>query len=271
MSGEAGVDASCVAEAARLLVEARRTGKPLRELPVASRPLTAADANAIIDAVTTQLEEETIAGWKIGFLFAPRQPPFICPLFASRVFTSPARVPVALTPLRRIEPEISFRLTRDLPRREQKYSVEEVAAAVVACPSLEIVDTRFDTTHRSLRQMIDDRATKIEAFADHITTGAYVVGDGRADWDKFDFATMPVKMRTPERVLVESVGGHAFVDPFLPGVVLVNALRRRADLRAGQVLVTGSFTGFYEAEADQPVTVEFDGFGSAQATFVSGV
>lgn len=38
---------------------------------------------------------------------------------------------------------------------------------------------------------------------------------------------------------------------------------------AYDLLVTGSFTGFYEVEPDQLVTAEFDGFGSAQAKFPS--
>ena len=53
---------------------------------------------------------ETIGGWKIGFVYSPRQKPMICPLFDSRLFASPARVPLSLTPSLRIEPEISFRL-----------------------------------------------------------------------------------------------------------------------------------------------------------------
>lgn len=263
------MDPARVAEAAGLLVEARRTGRPLRELPDACKPATAADANAIIDAITDQLDE-VIVGWKIGFLYAPRQAPFLCPMFQSRVFASPARVPLSLTPSRRIEPEISFRLLGDLPARGRAYRAEEVAEAVVACPSLEIVDTRFDTAHRSIRQMLDERSTKIEAFADHITTGAYVVGEGRSDWQDFDFAAMRMVMRTPQRVIVETVGGHAFVDPFLPCVVLANELRHRGGMRAGQIMVTGSFSGFFEVAADEPVTAEFAGFGSAEATFVNG-
>jgi 2-keto-4-pentenoate hydratase len=265
---EDSLDQARVAEAAGLLVEARLTGKPLLELPDACKPTNAADANAIIDAITDQLDE-VIVGWKIGFLYAPRQAPFLCPMFQSRVFESPARVPLSLTPSRRVEPEICFRLIRDLPERSRAYRAEEVAEAVVACPSLEIVDTRFDTSYRSIRQMLDERKTKIEAFADHITTGAYVVGEGRADWQDFDFASIGMVMRTPQRLIVETTGGHAFVDPFLPCVVLANELRHRGGMQAGQIMVTGSFSGFFEVATDEPVTAEFAGFGSAEATFVN--
>ena len=257
-----------IIQAARLLVEARRTGKPLRELPDSCKPTSADDVNTIIDAVTEQLNE-SIGGWKIGFLYSPRQKPIICPLFDSRLFSSPARVPISLTPSLRIEPEICFRLMRDLPAREKQYRASEVADAVEACPSLEIIDTRFDTSYRSIRQMLDQRSSKLEALADHNTTGAYIVGEGRSDWQNFDFAVMKVKMRTRDRVIVDTVGGHAFLDPFLPCVVLASQMRHRGGLRAGQVLVTGSFSGFFEVAPDEPVTAEFVGFGSAEATFVS--
>ena len=266
------MDPAYVREAADAFVEARRTGKPIAELPARCRPAHTADVNAITDAVTEELvahDGEIVGGWKIGFVYSPRQPPMVCPLFESRLFASPARVPLPLTPSLRIEPEISFRLTHDLPARERAYRAHEVAEALVACPSLEIVDTRFDTTRRTIRQMLDDKASRLEAMADHNTTGAYITAEGRADWQDFDFATMRAVMRTPQRVIVETVGGHAFWDPFLPCVVLANWMRRTRGLRAGELLVTGSFCGFFEVEPDVEVTAEFEGFGIARATFAS--
>ncbi|HVO87612.1 MAG TPA: hypothetical protein VMV45_03645 [Casimicrobiaceae bacterium] len=269
---ESALSPEAIAQAAALFVTARRTGTPLAALPEACRPMNTADVNAIVDAVTERLtreDGETIGGWKIGFVYSPRQKPMICPLFESRLFPSPARVPRARVPSLRIEPEISFRLIRDLPARTAPYRPAEVADALVACPSLEMVDTRFDTQRRTLREMIDNPKSRLEAMADHNTTGAYITAEGRADWQSFDFASMRVVMRTPSRVLVETIGGHAFVDPFLPCVVLVNEMRHRGGVRAGELLVTGSFSGFFAVEADEPVTAEFEGFGSARATFSS--
>ena len=266
------MDDAHIRAAARLFVEARRTRRPMRPLSDALRPRDTAEVNAIVDAVTAELVEagdETIGGWKIGFVYSPRQKPMICPLFNSRLFRSPARVPLSLTPSLRIEPEISFRLRRDLPARAAPYRAAEVADAIVACPSLEIIDTRFDTGRRTIRQMLDNPKSKLEAMADHNTTGAYVTAAGRDDWQDFDFAAMRMVMRTSKRVIVESIGGHAFVDPFLPCVVLANEMRHRGGMRAGELLVTGSFSGFFEVEPDEPVTADFVGFGTAEATFTS--
>ena len=109
-----------LAGAARLLLEARRTGRGIKGFPLECKPLTAEDANEIVDEVTRQLGEE-IAGWKITFLYKPRERPFVPRFLARACCRSPARVPVAFAPSRFIEPEITFRLTRDVPPRAKLY------------------------------------------------------------------------------------------------------------------------------------------------------
>jgi 2-keto-4-pentenoate hydratase len=256
-----------VIEAARLLVEARKSAKPIEELPQECRPVVAADSNAIADEITRMLGEE-IAGWKITFLYKPREVPFQCALFKSRVFASPAKIPVSLTPSLCIEAEITFRLLTDLPPRAKLYRSEEVAAAVEACPSMEIVDTRFDTRQRTIRQRLNERATLVEAYADHITNGAFIIGPGVRDWRDIDFGAVRCRMSADGRTIVETVGGHAFVDPFPPVVVMANQLRRGPGMKAGQVVATGSFSGFFPVKIGQEIVADFEGVGQAHATFV---
>jgi 2-keto-4-pentenoate hydratase len=143
-----------------------------------------------------------------------------------------------------------------------------VASAVEACPSMEVVDTRFSTKKRTIRQRLNERATLVEAYADHITNGAFIIGKGVKDWQDIDFGAMPVRMSADNKTIVETVGGHAFVDPFLPVVVMANQLRRGPGMKACQVVATGSFSGFFPVEIGQEVVAEFEGVGKASATFV---
>jgi 2-keto-4-pentenoate hydratase len=260
------MEAEQISEAARLFVEARRTRVPIRELPPECRPANTDEANAIVREVTRRLALP-IGGWKITFLYKPRQRPIIAPLFSANIFESPARIPPSVTHSLLAEPEIAFRLLEDLPPRATPYHAADVAAAVAACAALELNDTRFDTRHRSIRQMLDNLGTVLEAHADHQTSGGYVVGASRADWQDFDFAAQPLTMRCGGRVLVETAGGHAFTDPFLPVVVLANELRHRDGMKKGQIVATGSFSGFFPVEPDQPIVADFHGFGTAEATF----
>lgn len=264
------MDAGRVLQAAALLAEARTSGVPLDRLPQECRPSSVAEANAIGEA-TARILGEPLGGWKISFLYKPRQVPWLTPLSTTRIFDGGAGrtvdIPVALTPSRCIEPEITFRVLHDLPPREAPYRAQEVADAVVACPSFEVVDTRYDTRQRTIRQMIDGALPIFELFADHQTSGAFVAGSGRADWQDFDFREVRVAMTADGAEIVSSEGGHAFGDPFLPLVVLANIMRRRDGLRTGQLLATGSFTGFFPVEADQTVTADFTGFGRVAARF----
>jgi 2-keto-4-pentenoate hydratase len=254
-------------EAARLLVEARRTGIPIKELPPDVKPLVAADSNQIVNEVTRMLGHD-IAGWKITFLYKPREIPFQAPIYSHLMFSSPAKVPVSLTPSLFIEPEITFLLLADLPPREKLYQAEEVASVVEACPSMEIVDTRFDMKYRTIRQRLNERATLVEAFADNQTNGAFIIGPAVKNWRDIDFGATKVRMSADGKTIVETIGGHAFVDPFLPVVVLANQFRRGTGLKAGQIVATGSFSGFFPVEIGQSIVADFEGVGQATAMFV---
>jgi 2-keto-4-pentenoate hydratase len=134
---------------------------------------------------------------------------------------------------------------------------------------MEVVDTRFDTQYRTIRQRLNERATLVEAYADHITNGAFIIGTGCKSWRDIDFGAMRVTMSADDKPIVETIGGHAFVDPFLPVVVLANQLRRGPGLKAGQVVATGSFSGFFPVQVGQEIVADFEGVGRATATFVA--
>ena len=103
---------------AQTFMRARQTGERLDALPAHLKPKNFADSCAVMDAVD-KLVGERIVGTKIAA--KPGAEVVYAPLPAGRVFTSPARVPRALTPSQYMECEISFRLTRDLPARDKPY------------------------------------------------------------------------------------------------------------------------------------------------------
>ncbi len=49
---------------------------------------------------------------------------------------------------------------------------------------------------------------------------------------------------------------------------MANQLRHGPGLKAGQVVATGSFSGFFPVEIDQEIVADFEGVGKAVATFV---
>ena len=140
----------------------------------------------------TRLLDQPIGGWKITFLYKPRQPPTTALLFAANIFPSPARIPKAVTHALLAEPEIAFsRGSRPAtPRGILQGSRCRRRPCRMPCPAADYM--WFDTRVRSLRAILDDPASALSAHADHQTSGAFVVGDGRQDWEAVDFARQRV-------------------------------------------------------------------------------
>ena len=131
------MDQAAIAQAAELLIAARRTGKLLDALPASCKPETLEDAFAIQDATVAALGE-TVAGWKVSIVDGRA---VYGAIMASRVFESGAHIEAAKMPLLGVEAEIAFRFARDLP--PGKYSYVDVANAVAAFAAIEIVELAF--------------------------------------------------------------------------------------------------------------------------------
>jgi 2-keto-4-pentenoate hydratase len=250
---------AAIDEVAKLFVQARNTGARLDPLPARLKPANFADSCRVMDAVD-RIVGEKIIGTKIAA--KPGAEVVYTTLHAGRTFTSPARIPRALVPSQYMECEISFRLTRDLPPRSTPYSEQEVFDALEACAAFEAVDCRFKDLAATMAN------APYDFYADHIAAGAMVFGEFRKDWQKTDFTKTKVSLKQGARTIIEKIGGHPTGNPAVPAVVLANLRRTTSGLKAGWIVVTGSFTGFHPVALNKPVRGEFEGFGSMEATIV---
>jgi 2-keto-4-pentenoate hydratase len=251
------MDARAAVEAAGLLTQARRTGLLLDRLPASCRPANVDDAHAIQDATVAELRD-TVAGWKVGAPIGDQIVRGV--ILGSRIFPDAAEISAARVPMLGVEAEIAFRFDRDLRPRERDYTYADVAQAVTAMAAIEIVDSRF----RSYRD-----APLLDRIADCASNGAFVEGTPQPRWRAFDLAQLAVALTIDGVDIVRRIGGHPAGDPLLPAVALVNDLRRRAGVRAGQIMTTGTYTGLNFARPGQRVRVRFDGFGSAEVRFTA--
>jgi 2-keto-4-pentenoate hydratase len=250
---------AAVEEVANLFVQARTTGARLDPLPARLKPSNFADSCRVIDAVD-RIVGEKIIGTKIAA--KPGAEVVYTTLHAGRTFTSPARIPRALVPSQYMECEISFRLQRDLPPRSTDYSEQEVFDALEACAAFEAVDCRFKDLAATMA------TAPYDFYADHIAAGAVVFGEFHKDWQRIDFTKTKVSLKQGARTIVEKIGGHPTGNPAIPAVVLANLRRTTTGLKAGWIVVTGSFTGFHPVAINEPVRGEFEGFGTMEATIV---
>jgi len=244
---------SAIEAAARALATARRSRQLLAALPAEARPQSVADAHAIQDATVAALGER-IAGWKVSVADGEVMRGV---LVGSRVLQSPAHLSASDVPMLGIEVEIAFRLERDLPRREQPYTQDEIGGAVTALAAIEVVDSRF--------QSYADTPV-IDRLADFMSNGAFVTGAVRPDWRSIDLAALKATLSVNGRTVVERIGGHAAGDPILPAVALANALRKEG-IAKGQIVTTGTYTGLHMVQPGDRIVGSFEGFGSVELQF----
>ncbi len=247
-------------EAANILMDARRTGTSIAQLPEPLRPTTLEESYFIQDQLAEAYGE--IAGWKVG---APT--PDATPIFAPmpQIWLTPSATPSAHAQqrFRGVEAEVAFLLAADLPPRATPYTGEEVYAAVASChPAIELLESAFaDPTDAA-------QVDRLSQFADLQMHGGFVFGPACSDWQTIDFTRERVTLAIDGSVRLERTGSNTAGDllRLLPWLANEGATRTRG-LRAGQWITTGSWTGCTRALASSTADVQFSTLGRVNLHF----
>ena len=254
-----------VQAAADLLQAHWREGRRLPALPEPLRPGSRAQGYAI------QARLEKLGGppwgWKIAATSAAGQAhigvdgPLAGRLLAERVLPDGAELALGANQMRVAEPEFAFRMGRDLPPREEPYSVEEVMAAVADLhPAIEVPDSRYeDFTAVGAPQLI----------ADDACAHWFVLGPrAEADWRGLDLAAHRVTARVGAGPELEGVGANVLGDPRTALAWLANELRGLGvTLAAGQVVTTGTCMIPVPVAAGDEVTADYGPLGRVSVRF----
>ena len=241
--------------AADLLMDARRTQRPINELPAELRPTTMAEAYALQDTMGTAYGE--IGGWKVGAGSADAEPNY-APM--PKAFVAPSGVVLRAMRYRGLEAEVAFLLSEDLPARAHGYTRDEVLGAIASChPAIEVLESGF------LDPMAVDRLSMIGDLQMH---GAFVYGPAIVDWRSIDFARESVTLAVDGTVRVEKTGSNTSGDllRLLPYLANEGSVRT-GGLEAGQWITTGSWTGNLQAIARSSVDVTFGTLGRVTMRF----
>jgi 2-keto-4-pentenoate hydratase len=250
------MDPVAVAEGARLLIEARRSGKLAERFPLASRSTNADEASQIQQAIAIGLGEK-ISGLKVTL--SDQHGVVYGAILSSRLFSDGASVAASLMPTLGVEAEIAFRCERAFAPRAKAYERSEIEESVTALVGIEVLHSRFRDP---------SAVPMIERAADSLSNGGFVHGDVRPDWRRFDLAALRASVLINDRAVVsQQVGGHVNKDPLVPLIALVNVLRLGAGLDAGQIVTTGTYTGITHGHAGDRVRVLFEDFGAAEVHF----
>lgn len=243
--------------AAAVTLAARRLSGsqgPLLAAPQA--PQTLAEALAIQQAVSA-LINDGIAGWKCGLPGDGRV--VVAPIYASTV-AEQGGCPVWLRANKvRVEPELAFVFAGGLPLREQPYSVAELQAAISSVHlALELIDSRY---------LPDAAPPFLQALADGLVNQGLWLGPSvpRAA----AFASSHLALSVSQHGQTRSLAGvHPAGDPLAPLYWLQDFLAVRGEaILPGQCVITGSYAGVIEVDADAGLALTFGELGTLSVCF----
>jgi 2-keto-4-pentenoate hydratase len=247
--------------AASILLERRINGSQGDRLPLEARPTTIEQAIAVQVAVAYHWCEkmnDSFGGWKC--LQPSNENIVVAPIF-TRTIDSVA--PVSLwgdaEGLAPVEPEIGFVLGQDLPPRAEPYTAADV-------------DVAISRTHMALELMRCRYADKSqcefpEMLADSLLNQGMYVGPQIDSQKAKDAAQMQIHVSVNGEQKTYQ-GKHPNMSPRAGIYWLAEFLRQRGlGLKAGQVIITGSFAGIIQVPFDQDVQITYEGLGEMTVRF----
>ena len=259
-----------VAEAAARLIAAERSGVQCGLLSMAYAEMDMDAAYAVQAAVVAEKEAAGAAriGWKIGLTSRAMQQalgidiPDSGVLFDDMEFESGSEVPAGRFIEPRIEAEIAFVLKADLQGEVSREAV--LAATDYVCPSLEILDTRIlrkDPKTGQARVVFD-------TIADNAANAGVVLGRDRHAPGAVDLRRVGAVVARDGIVEETGLGAGVLGDPVLGLVWLTDRLAQYdAGLRAGDVVLSGSFIRPIEAPPGSRFSADFGSFGQVDIAF----
>jgi 2-keto-4-pentenoate hydratase len=241
-------------QAADLLLDARRTGQTIADLPRELQIASVEEASFVQDQIAAAFG--AVGGYKIGAPSLEATPTF-APMPTAWIYASGVELPGRL---RILEAEIAFLVGEDLSPRDTPYTREEVFAAMASChPAIEVLESGFtDNT----------AVAKLTGAADLQFNGAFVYGAPIANWRNIDWNNERVTLAVDGVGRVDRTGSNTSGDLMRLPVFLANeGAARTGGLRRGQWITTGSWTGNTPALAASFVTAEFCTAGRVECRF----
>lgn len=243
--------------AADMLLDARRTGRPIADLPKELRPTTLEEAYFVQDRMSWAYEE--IGGWKVGAP-TPDATPSFAPMPKAWMSCSGCELRGLTHRYRGLEAEIAFHMGSDLPPRSTPYTLDEVVGAIASMhPSIEVLETALSDPAL---------ATKLSSVADMAMHGGFVYGKAVPNWHDIDFSKESVTLTIDGSVRVQRTGSNTAGDlmRLLPWLANEGASRTEG-LKKGDWITTGSWTGNTLATAGSTAEARFSTAGTAVLKF----
>lgn len=241
-------------KAAQELLNRRRAGTKAPRLDESIRP------NSIDDALAIHAEMANVTkvgGWKC--LLPPAEGKIIAAPILNVQQNSPFVELFEDNSVARVEPEICFVLSQNIPAKGGKYTESEIIDFIgSAHMALELMQSRFAD---------DANPSFYESLADCMFNQGVYVGP---EIDKITAVnTSNVQIKVIQGDEVRELDGKHPNERAIDGLVwLVNYMSHRGvELKAGAAIITGSFKGIVNMAFDVETTISYQGVGDYKVTF----
>ncbi|MBP6018577.1 MAG: 2-oxo-hepta-3-ene-1,7-dioic acid hydratase [Burkholderiaceae bacterium] len=266
------LDQSIIQDIANQLEESERSRQQIRQISLLYPEMTMSDAYAIQHAwVTRKVKDGSIVrGHKVGLTSRAMQlasnisEPDFGVLLDNMFYTDGAKLPFERFIVPRVEVELAFILGSDL--QGPNVSLTDVLRATeYVVPALEIIDARFhqiDPETKVTRKVLD-------TISDNAANAAVVTGGRPVHVNEIDLRWVGAGLI--RNGIIEETG-LAFGVLNHPGngvVWLANKLAQvGVGLKAGQMILSGSFTRPVFAERGDVFCADYGPLGSINCCFV---
>jgi len=249
--------------AAEWLAAEHNSGHRFTTLGPPAAPVSISDAYDIQDRYVALLRRDNgePAGYKIGLTSAAMQAfcridhPIAGVVLASRVHRSGAKVRRADFGRLGLEFEIAVRIKSDIAPAGTAYTATTIEPHIDAvCAAIELVDDRAaDYAALDVRSLV----------ADNSWNAGIVLSDFKLAWP--DLAPLAGRATKNGELIGEGYGRDILGHPFNSVAWLATQLAaRRATLKAGQIVMTGSVMKTVFPEQDAHYRFDLEGLGSVE-------
>jgi 2-oxo-hept-3-ene-1,7-dioate hydratase len=257
--------------AAKALLQAEATRQQIGLLSLTYPGMTLDDAYAVqAELVAMKLASgRHRIGWKIGLTSRAMQEqlkidtPDSGVLLDDMLFADGAAVPMGRFIQPRVEAEIAFLMARDVSGAGTTRD-DVIAATAHVAPALEILDTRIRRSDPAT-----GRARIItDTVSDNAANAGIVLGAQRHAVDDHDLRWVGAVVQRDGVVEETGLGAGVLDDPVTGVVWLVQRLARYGQgLKAGDVVLSGSFIRAIESPPGSRFEADFGPFGQVRIAF----
>jgi 2-oxo-hept-3-ene-1,7-dioate hydratase len=259
-----------IEQAAQALFDAEQSRRQIGLLSRQRPDWSLDDAYAVQAALVKKklASGRRIIGWKIGLTSKAMQDalkiatPDSGILFDDMLFQSGALVPKGRFIQPRVEAEIAFVMKHDLAGAPTRDDVVHSTDHVVA--TLEILDTRIQRVDPDTKQA----RTIVDTVADNAANAGVVLGQTRLAPQTVDLRWVGAIVKRNGEVEETGLGAGVLDDPVTGIIWLAKRLAQYGEhIRAGDIVLSGSFIRPVEARSGDTFVADFGTFGEVRLAF----